>query len=537
MADEQVKILIAADDQASRKFREVKKSVESTSKTFKESGDKARASTELIGTFANVLGGTGLGEFAARLSEGTDRLSQFSEVADESAAGALAFKASLAAAAGVLSFKVGEAIGKAVFGLAELQEQMEETKKASDGLNAALAASQQRTYSRQIEELREIADTENKVARATELRASLLDQQAAKLRFIEQATAQISQTDIIKPALGGLFGITLDIENLRKALSADERAFVQQERDRVQAAQEFVNASKGQLQTLNEMIGLTKALGEEEAKRAEEARKQEQVNASKAAVQSLRDELSLLNAVDEVSERVRQAVRDGVVTQEDAGVYERQLRLIQERKEAIEEEKRLARETAALKAQALREEQRKEQEIARTKETARKKAMAEAERLQELFAAPTSPLQAEQGRLLTRGESRGESTESESVRWLKDIAGSNKRIVDEVSQKDKKTPAAVEQFAAKAPKSGEPASKFARDRARPNRIAQVLREALDGADDVVPILRRRKEEKERDLKEFNDSLNNFTKQQQEMFNKFSSVLSQQPRIEVQKVTA
>ena len=115
MASESVGILIEADDQASAKLQQVADNADRQVKRIKEVGQKAKASTEFVGTLANQLGGTQLGGFAGQLAQLTERISNFSEVSKAGGAGALAFKAGLVAATAIASYKVGEALSDWAF--------------------------------------------------------------------------------------------------------------------------------------------------------------------------------------------------------------------------------------------------------------------------------------------------------------------------------------------------------------------------------------------------------------------------------------
>ena len=58
---EAMKFLITAEDLATAKVRAVTENVENQVKSVKSIGRNAKASTELVGTLAMSLGGTGVG--------------------------------------------------------------------------------------------------------------------------------------------------------------------------------------------------------------------------------------------------------------------------------------------------------------------------------------------------------------------------------------------------------------------------------------------------------------------------------------------
>jgi hypothetical protein len=129
---EGVEFLISADDEASAKFAQVARNAESSVKQIKDVGGKAKASTEFIGTLANLTGNSQLGSFAGQLAGLTDKVSQFSEVSKAGGAGAMAFKAGLIAATAYVSFNVGKYIGDWWFETEKLKKEMEAVGKKTE---------------------------------------------------------------------------------------------------------------------------------------------------------------------------------------------------------------------------------------------------------------------------------------------------------------------------------------------------------------------------------------------------------------------
>ncbi len=80
MTTASAKVIIDAEDLASKKIADAARNVEKSVKNIKDVGGKAKASTELFGTLATTLGGSQLGGYAGQLAQLTDRVSQFSEV-------------------------------------------------------------------------------------------------------------------------------------------------------------------------------------------------------------------------------------------------------------------------------------------------------------------------------------------------------------------------------------------------------------------------------------------------------------------------
>lgn len=185
MADESVQILIEADDKASSKFENVSEAMERNVKQIKDVGGKAKASTELVGTLANSLGGTALGSFAGQLAQVTERVSAFSEVAKEGGAGAAAFKVGLAGVVGVLGFEVGQALGNVIFQTERWKEELAKATDEAKRLNAALSATKDFRFSLEMEEASLLGDP---AAQREQLKGMLSEVDEA----IEQTKARIA---------------------------------------------------------------------------------------------------------------------------------------------------------------------------------------------------------------------------------------------------------------------------------------------------------------------------------------------------------
>ncbi len=164
MSSAAAKVIIDAEDLASKKIADAARNVERSVKNIKDVGGKAKASTEFIGTLATALGGSELGSYAGQLAQLTDRVSQFSEVSKAGTAGAMAFKLGLVAAVGAIAFKVGEAFGSVVFDTKRMTREFERAKEAASELNAELGRSRDRQFANQKEDIELIRDPEEKRA-------------------------------------------------------------------------------------------------------------------------------------------------------------------------------------------------------------------------------------------------------------------------------------------------------------------------------------------------------------------------------------
>jgi hypothetical protein len=160
MADKDVKILLEAEDKASAVLEQVAKKVEDNVKQIRSTGEATKKSTELVGTFANALGDTGLGSFASQFAALTEKASAFSETMKDGAGNSLAFKAGLVGLAGVIGFSVGKAIGDVIFQTQRWKEELAALGEESKRLAGALTTVADRRFALIQEEIQLFADPE-----------------------------------------------------------------------------------------------------------------------------------------------------------------------------------------------------------------------------------------------------------------------------------------------------------------------------------------------------------------------------------------
>jgi hypothetical protein len=159
---ESVNIIIDADDLASAKVAAAAKNVENNIKAIKTSGEQAKKSTEFFGVIANALGGSELGQFASQLGAVTEKTSQFAEVQKLGGAGALAFKAGLVAAVGVIAFQVGSALGNVIFQTEKWTEKLKEASEKAKELASNAASIRQTQFTERREDIEIVDDPEAK---------------------------------------------------------------------------------------------------------------------------------------------------------------------------------------------------------------------------------------------------------------------------------------------------------------------------------------------------------------------------------------
>jgi hypothetical protein len=363
---ESVKILIEAENKASAVIETTAKDIENKVKSIKASGEQAKKSTEFFGSIANALGGSEIGAFAGQLSQLTEKTSQFAEVQKLGGAGALAFKAGLVAAVGVIGFQFGQAIGNSIFQTQKWVDELERARKKADELASSLIELKNFNIGRDKEQISLIRDPEEQ-KRATKALLDQIDDEVAKKReSINRLIAQkddkekpneYSGLELITPALAvkkklsSYFGSD---EQLKQAI-VDGEAFIKNLSDRAteirrendETAQkiklqreekalqdksdDFLKGLREEVELLRvskeeqaSILALRSAVGEEaqaeakalllekqaiaakeEAARAQEAANQRAISEQEAItkgsenyVKSLREQLALLKATD-----------------------------------------------------------------------------------------------------------------------------------------------------------------------------------------------------------------------------------------------
>lgn len=341
MATESVEILIEADNRASAKFKQLNKDAEASAKQFKEVGGKAKASTELVGSLAASIGGTGVGGFAGELAQLTERMSAFSEVSKAGGAGALAFKAGLAAAVGVIAFKVGNAIGNLVFQTEKWNEELRESTELSKALASQVASGTSRRYSEDLSDIQGIADLEERRAAAAEKQQALSLDIAGKQATIQSLTKEIeSRTENWNTTLYKVSGNYRGHTRMLEEQLVEAKAFMEVAKQQNQELLEIKVGERDRLEALKDQARAQEVLQEK----------------SEDFVQGLRDELELLRATKD--ERFAIEAARGTANNDDRGEAERLLRerdaimAKQEAEKAAEADRKRASEARQREAEA-----------------------------------------------------------------------------------------------------------------------------------------------------------------------------------------
>lgn len=406
MSSAAAKVIIDAEDLASKKMAVAAANVERSIKGIKDVGGKAKASTEFIGTLANVMGGSQLGAYSGQLAQLTERISAFSEVSRAGGAGAFAFKAGLAAVVATLSFKVGEMIGNVVFQTAKLTREFERAKEAAADLNAELGRSRDKQFSNQLEDIELIRDPEEKRA-AQEALFKQLDND------VQGITAQLKASQKAADEWADAWQITGN----RKAYAEEAQRQVEIDKQRLEQAKQQRDLLRDELserKRINDQIRADNEAAAQAERDAARAKEEAERAAAAAAEQAAQKRIAEAERIADVQKREVERLKEQRIELEQGAEAARAYRLEQEGLDKATAQ-RLAKEQSEI--DQLREKK------------------AEDERLASLGPQQIGS-QAVQSRLLTRGPAE---------RGIDKISKNTEKTVDKLDQlieafKSKQTP-------------------------------------------------------------------------------------------------
>lgn len=446
MASESVTILINAENQASAEFKKVGQDLEGMSRRVKDVGRNTKASVEIAGTLANAFGGSAFGAFASQMAQVTERVSAFSEVAKMGTLGAMALKLGIVAAAGAVTYKVAETVAAWWFEIDKAKEKAAQAEKAFGAMSAALEKTRAKAFAESKEDLSLIRDPAER-EKATNEAAARIERQSKELNNnIAKAQAEVArrQQEFNNQWVGDDTDLKIaqdQLENLKgmKAgldTEAESLRVMTSERAKSVEARKAENAAKDKsdsfLKSLREEVELLKATKEERlAIEASRNATPEQQGIAKA----LLEEREALKAKAEEQKKAEQEAEQAARKEQDA--IERTAALEKKRLVDIE-----ARRIELVKGREAAQAYRLEQD-GLTKATAERLAAAEEQQKQleesankqKNLDADTSPQQAVQGRLLTKGTAGDQM--AQMVNTLKAILGvgqANQKTNEELSR-------------------------------------------------------------------------------------------------------
>ncbi len=486
MSSESVNILIDADDLASAKVAAAAKNVENNIKAIKSSGENAKKSTEFFGTIAGALGGSELASYASQLAGITEKTSQFAEVQKLGGAGALAFKAGLIGAVGVVAFQFGSAIGNAIFQTEKWTERLKEASDKAKDLASNAASIRQTQFTERREDIELVDDPEAKREAYKQLLGQLNQDLAGveaqsraskkaaeewaaawqitgdRKGFADQAKQQAAEDAERVKALQAQRG------EIEKILSprTEENRLLRERQELDKQAEANVAKLKEEIDALN---GKVKVLSSEESilirKRDLLKETKQKDEASTAFIRQLREEVAMLKVKKEDLASVEAAQKTSNPAQASlatALLQERDM-LQQKRdaeKQAASERENESKRIAALKQAELDKLEQERVLLTQGKEAAQALALqkqglskADAESIAKQQAAnellktnqtakPNAPTQqinqAFEARLLTRGPSTGDPaqvTAQNTAQLLKEQQLAN-RLAQEQARKE-----------------------------------------------------------------------------------------------------
>jgi hypothetical protein len=311
---ESIKILIEAENKASAVIDAAAKDVEAKVKGIKSNAEQAKKSTEFFGSIASALGGTEVGAFASQLAGLTDKTSQFAEVQKLGGAGALAFKAGLVAAVGVIAFQFGQALGNAIFQTEKWKEKLAEANAEAQKLNATVIQQAQNRFSDSKSDIELIQDPEAKQAKYKELLDNLTKDVFATQDVVQKGRKEVEEWNAAWFKTGN-----------RAAFADQAKAKLEDDKTRLKVLEA-------------QRLELQKITGDHAKQNAELAR-------SGPLMNSLQDELSMIAASQE------DVAKKGIFVGETAGsdALREEIKLLEERSNiaAIEEKVKQGRLGAA----------------------------------------------------------------------------------------------------------------------------------------------------------------------------------------------
>lgn len=390
---EAVEILIKADDKASQKFAAVaanaEKAQQKTGNAFKEMGGRAKATTEFVGTLANLTGNSQIGSLAGILAQATEKASAFSEVAKAGGAGALAFKLGLVGLAATAGGVVGKAIGDLIFQTAKFERDMVSAKEAAKDLDAQIKKLQGTIFANQTGDIELIRDPEAKRAAYKQLLEDLN-------RDIQTTSEVVGKSRREVEAWASAWKITGGRKELEQqaiaqlAIDKERLATLKEQRDEII---KIVGARAQEHERIRAMQAAEDAQAEA-AKRAQEDRKKAVQDYWKAMADARKEAIREQEKAEENARREVQRVEDLIAAE-------------QERLALARMELELGKETARvheLVGQGVDEQTAKMLAAEETAiEALRKKKEEEGKPAEEQKIAAAQDLQASQSRLLTRG--------------------------------------------------------------------------------------------------------------------------------------
>jgi hypothetical protein len=460
VASESVKILIEAEDKASAQVATASKNIEQAVKGVKETGQRAKGSIEFVGVMAGQLGGGQLQTAAQGVAAITEKVGQFSEVMKAGSTAAGFFQAGIMALVGAMSFNLGQSIGEAIFGVRDLNKELEDLTAQYQQQAEAMKQTASIKFGEQMEDLTLIKDPKKQQNEAAALFKAIEQQRD---NAIKSAAAYDTQAQKI-----------LDTEN--KYLG---KMGALSEADQDRANQLILTANNqrtlvGELD--NELAQLSKMYGPR-AKMIEQIKQQQKAEEEAAAKKKAIDDsaLSSLRSINyqyiELTKGQEAARREQL---KDQGMSDIQIDRILFAERALGVEKKLADQ----KRKAEEAEQSRLQKVADLRESElerlqeQKILLEQGEKAAHIFRLTQQGLDRDTAEAIANAQAASEqAAKSKQIQTAQPVAAVESRLLSRGPQQDKmsdiakSSKATAEQTAAINQGITKLASEVAKDRA------------------------------------------------------------------------
>jgi len=426
VASESVKILIEAEDKASAQVANASKNIEQAVKGVKETGQRAKGSIEFVGVMAGQLGGGQLQTAAQGVAAITEKVGQFSEVMKAGSTAAGFFQAGIMALVGAMSFNLGQSIGEAIFGVRDLNKELEDLTAQYQQQAEVMKQTASIKFGEQMEDLTLIKDPKKQQNEAAALFKAIEQQRD---NAIKSAAAYDTQAQKI-----------LDTEN--KYLG---KMGALSEADQDRANQLILTANNqrtlvGELD--NELAQLSKMYGPR-AKMIEQIKAQQAAEAEAAAKKKAIDDsaLSSLRSINyqyiELTKGQEAARREQM---KDQGMSDIQIDRILYAERALDIEKKLADQ----KRKAEEAEQSRLQKVADLRESElerlqeQKILLEQGEKAAHIFRLTQQGLDRDTAEAIANAQAASEqAAKSKQIQTAQPVAAVESRLLSRGPQQDK----------------------------------------------------------------------------------------------------
>lgn len=429
---ESVKILIEADDKASKVFAQTAKNIDQSIKAVKTTGEQAKKSIELTGTLANALGGTAIGQIAGQFAGITEKLSGFSEVTRLGTAGQVAFKASIFATSVAIGTQLGRTISDQLYPLTDFAERIKRVGEEAKTAFASLASATSKELGFKTQEIELIKDPVGKKQAYNDLLTSMRSEMDTLSKSIAEGEKELADfAKRIDPMsfskaeqdANAAIQARVDGEKQVYAVLRDQQAsIVQQNSDRYQSLELIKQRAAEEAKTEAALSSIQNEIAKLDAEASDSIanlQKAGTFTGPTASVDRIKEEIRLLEERNGLTS-IREQASQMVGSDKDLPAAENllvELELRKKKNELIVEELKLREATKDAEAKQLeklaadqekertRIAQRNEQEEEKRKQSQEQLAKEKLDKDQKLAESLLNPVknQATEGRLLTRG--------------------------------------------------------------------------------------------------------------------------------------